>query len=97
MKLVSLRVITDDIKRLVRFYETVTGAAVTMYTDDFGELSTPVGTLAIASTRTLALFGDSGMARPAENRSVILEFRVDDVDAEYARIREALGLSLIHI
>lgn len=91
MKLVSLRVITDDIKRLVRFYETVTGAAVTMYTDDFGELSTPAGTLAIASTRTLALFGDSGMARPAENRSVILEFRVDDVDAEYTRIRETLG------
>lgn len=95
MKLVSLRIITGDIKRLVHFYEAVTGAAVTMYTDDFGELSTPAGTLAIASARTLALFGDSDMARPADNRSVILEFRVDDVDAEYARIRETLGAHVV--
>jgi len=95
MKLVSLRIITDDLKRLVHFYETVTGAAVTLYTEDFGELSTPGGTLAIASTRTLALFGDPGMARPADNRSVILEFRVDDVDAQYARLRGMLGEHLV--
>lgn len=80
MNLVSIRVITDDIARLVGFYEKVTGVAAKWFTDDFAELGTPNGTLAIGSTRTLGLFSDSGI-EPASNRSVIIEFLVDDVDA----------------
>ena len=45
MNFVSLRIITADIERLVRFYEQVTGIAVTMYTEGFGELATPACTL----------------------------------------------------
>jgi uncharacterized glyoxalase superfamily protein PhnB len=45
----------------------------------------PVGTLAIGSTRTVALFG-AGAARAADNHTAIIEFLVDDVDAEYERI-----------
>jgi catechol 2,3-dioxygenase-like lactoylglutathione lyase family enzyme len=56
MNFVSIRIITADIKRLTRFYEQITGVAVTMYTEDFGELKTPACTLAIGSTRTLQLF-----------------------------------------
>ena len=43
MEFVSVRVITDDIKRLVKFYEDVTGLAPTWYSADFAEfaLSTP--------------------------------------------------------
>ena len=94
MNFVSIRVITADIKRFVGFYEQITGIAVTMYTEDFGELKTPAGTLAIGSTRTLQLFGGD-VARPADNHTVIIEFRVGDVDAEFRKLAEVIGDSLI--
>jgi catechol 2,3-dioxygenase-like lactoylglutathione lyase family enzyme len=80
-------VITDNVTRLVEFYEQVTGLPVRWSTPDFAELETPAGTLAIASTRTVALFG-TGSARPADNHTAIIEFLVDDVDAEYDRIKQ---------
>ena len=80
MDLVSIRVITDDVARLAGFYEKATGTPATYYTEDFAELVTPRGTLAIGSTRTVPLFAP-GAARPASNHSVIIEFLVDDVDA----------------
>ena len=94
MNFVSIRVITADIKRLVRFYEQITGIAVTMYTADFGELKTTASTLAIASTRTLQLFGGD-VARPADNHTVIIEFRVGDVDAEFRRLADVIDGSLV--
>lgn len=94
MNLVSIRIITADIKRLVRFYEQTTGISVTMYTEDFGELKTPAGTLAIGSTRTLQLFGGD-VARPADNHTAIIEFRVDDVDATYRNLAGVIGGSLV--
>lgn len=86
MNLVSLRVITDDVQRLVTFYERATGAVASRPNEDFAELATPQGTLAIGSTRTVGLFGP-GAARPAENHSVIIEFLVEDVDAEYKKLQ----------
>lgn len=94
MNLVSIRIITADIKRLTRFYEQLTGIAVTMYTEDFGELKTPSCTLAIGSTRTLQLFGGD-VARPADNHTAILEFRVGDVDAEYRKLADMIGDSVV--
>jgi predicted enzyme related to lactoylglutathione lyase len=94
MNFVSIRLITADIVRLVGFYEQITGIAVTMYTEDFGELTTPSCTLAIGSTRTLQLFGGD-VARAADNHTAILEFRVADVDAEYARLAPLLGEAVV--
>jgi catechol 2,3-dioxygenase-like lactoylglutathione lyase family enzyme len=94
MKLVSVRIITADLLRLVRFYEQVTGASAVLYTEDFAELATSAGTLAIGSTRTLQLFGGD-VARPADNRTAIIEFLVDDVDAAYARIATAIDHALV--
>jgi len=94
MNFVSIRIITADIKRLARFYEQVTGISVTMYTEEFGELKTAACTLAMGSTRTLQLLGGD-VARPAENHTVIIEFRVNDVDAEYRKLVELIGLSLV--
>ena len=90
MDFVSIRIITDEIKPLVAFYETITGLSATWFTPDFAELATASCTLAIGSTRTLALFG-TDVAQPAANRSAIIEFRVGDVDAEYGRLRETIG------
>nr|WP_062333512.1 VOC family protein [Herbidospora sakaeratensis] len=79
MDFVSIRIITGDVARLVDFYERATGTPATWATEDFAELRTAHATLAIASTRTVPLFAP-GAARPADNHSVIIEFRVDDVD-----------------
>jgi predicted enzyme related to lactoylglutathione lyase len=86
--LVSIRVITADVARLVAFYERITGTSVEWSTPDFAELRTPAGTLAIGSTRTVALFG-ADSARAADNHTAIVEFLVDDIDAEYDRIRQS--------
>jgi predicted enzyme related to lactoylglutathione lyase len=88
-RLVSVRLITDDVARLADFYEQVSGQPVRWSTPDFAELETPAGTLAIGSTRTVALFGP-GSARPADNHTAILEFLVEDVDAEYDRLRHVV-------
>ncbi|CAL9368880.1 hypothetical protein SUDANB145_00829 [Streptomyces sp. enrichment culture] len=85
MNFVSVRVITDDVARLVVFYEKATGTTADWANDDFAEVRTASGTLAIGSTRTVPLFAP-GSADPAANRSVILEFLVDDVDAVYENL-----------
>src|SRR6201986_2889391 len=79
MEFVSIRVITGDVARLAGFYEKATGVQATRPSEDFAEIRTACGTLAIGSTRTVPLFAP-GAARPAGNHSVIIEFLVDDVD-----------------
>lgn len=90
MKFVSTRIITADVNRLVNFYEMVTGVSAAWANELFAEIPTSVGTLAIGSDKTVPLFGD-GSAEPAANRSAIVEFLVDDVDAEYERLRDGVG------
>lgn len=90
MKFISTRVITADVDRLVDFYEMVTEASAVWGNEFFAEIPTPIGTLAIGSDKTVPLFGDRS-AEPASNRSAILEFIVDDVDAEYERLRGRIG------
>ena len=41
MDFVSIRVITQNVKQLVDFYEAVTGLSARWATDDFAELLTP--------------------------------------------------------
>ena len=86
MKFVSTRVITADVNRLVAFYEMVTETSAVWGNELFAEIPTPVGALAIGSDKTVPLFG-AGSAQPAANRSAIIEFLVEDVDAEYERLR----------
>lgn len=90
MKFVSIRIITAEIKRLVGFYAAVTGVSPQWYTEDFAELVTEAGALAIASERTMQLFA-AGAARPAANASVIIELLVTDVDATYRKILPHIG------
>jgi len=90
MKFVSTRIITADVKRLVDFYETVTEAPAVWGKELFAEIPTPVATMAIGSDQTVPLFGAES-AEPAANRSAIVEFMVDDVDAEYERLHQRLA------
>jgi len=87
MNLQSIRIITADIKRLVGFYEQATGLGATWLNEDFAEINAGTCTIAIGSTRTLAFFGGA-IAAPASNKSVIIEFRVENVDDDYIRIKD---------
>lgn len=86
MAFASVRIITDDLDPMVAFYEQVTRVTAERPAPVFAEFVFPTATLAIGHTQTVAAFGE-GSAQPATNRSVILEFQVDDVDAEFARLR----------
>lgn len=86
MNFASVRIITNDVDRLAGFYEKVLGVSVERPAPVFAELVLPSCTLAIGHSQTAQLFG-AGSVVAADNRSVILEFRVDHVDAEYARLK----------
>jgi predicted enzyme related to lactoylglutathione lyase len=86
MNFVSVRLITADIKRLVSFYERITGLSPTWYTEHFAEVSTPTSTLAIGSTRTMQLFG-TATPTSTGGGSAIIEFLVPDVDATYEKLK----------
>jgi predicted enzyme related to lactoylglutathione lyase len=88
MNLVSMRIITDNLEPLVSFYENISGLSATRFGDVFAELSTPGCTLAIGSTQTLKMFHAEGVLYPAQNRSAIIEFLVEDVDKEFVRLQE---------
>jgi predicted enzyme related to lactoylglutathione lyase len=90
MKFVSTRIITADVNRLVTFYEMVTEATAVWGNELFAEIPTTVGTLAIGSDKTVPLFGN-GSAEPAANRTAIIEFIVEDVDAEYQRLCDQIS------
>jgi catechol 2,3-dioxygenase-like lactoylglutathione lyase family enzyme len=79
--------ITDDLDRLVDFYQTVTRVSAIRYTPQFAEFHFPAFMLAIGHSETVELFG-SGSAHAADNHSLIVEFLADDVDAEYERLQK---------
>ena len=89
MNFASTRIVAADIKGMVEFYQRVTGQAATWLAPQFAEIITPSATLAIGSAETVALF-KHGSAEPASNRTVILEFMVGDVDAEFDRLKGAI-------
>jgi predicted enzyme related to lactoylglutathione lyase len=88
MRLASARVVTNDVPRLARFYQEVTTVAP-VGGDDYVELRTPGGTLAISSQRSMDLFA-AGATAPGVNRSAIIDFEVDDVDEERSRLRRLI-------
>jgi len=90
MQFAATRIITDDVDRLVTFYESITGLSAVRLHPLFAELRTDAGTLAIASSATVPLLGD-GAAEAGANRSVTLDFLVDDVDATATALADKVG------
>jgi predicted enzyme related to lactoylglutathione lyase len=74
---------------LVQFYSTITGI-VPVGIEDYAEFETATGILAISSKRGVDIF-NAGAAEPAANRSVIIEFEVEDVDRERSRLDRIVG------
>lgn len=89
MHLAATRIFTDDVDTLVTFYERATGIGAARLHPLFAEIRTPTGTLAIAGSETARLLGD-GVAEARANRSVALDFLVDDVDATCQALRDVV-------
>jgi catechol 2,3-dioxygenase-like lactoylglutathione lyase family enzyme len=86
MKFASIRLVTLDVERLVRFYTRLSGVAAVHLADGFAEIRLAGATLAISAEHLIQRF-NAGAAPAAANRSAILEFEVDEVD----RVLSSLG------
>jgi uncharacterized glyoxalase superfamily protein PhnB len=91
MKFASTRLIAADIKGMVAFYEMVTGLSADWLAPVFAEIVTPAATLAIGSAETVALWKE-GSAEPGANRTAHIEFQVEDIDADYERLKDKVEL-----
>jgi catechol 2,3-dioxygenase-like lactoylglutathione lyase family enzyme len=84
--LINTCLITNDVSRLIEFYQGVLRIPPKISGADYAEFRTGVGVLAIFSAKAQETYIPRSV-EAANNRSAILEFRVDDVDKEYARLR----------
>ena len=85
-RLVNTCLITNHVKRLVEFYEPVLALKAKKTGEEYAEFPTGVGVLAIFSKDAQEKY-IPGSAEAAKNRSVVLQFRVSDVDQEYRRLQ----------
>lgn len=84
MKFAYTRLITEDVPSLASFYEKLLGT-MPKGNDDYVELH-PGGAILAITSRKAASYLHGGAWSASTNGSAILEFEVDDVDAERARI-----------
>ncbi|MGA9668331.1 MAG: VOC family protein [Terracidiphilus sp.] len=78
--------ISNNVRRLVSFYEPILGEKAKWSGESYAELPTDAGVLAIFSAEAQEKY-IPGSAEGAANKSVILEFRVADADQEYRRLQ----------
>ena len=84
--LINTCLITTNVSRLVNFYENVLGMKARWSGEQYAEFHTGVGVLAIFSAEAQEKY-IPGSSEAASNRSVILQFKVADVDHEYVRLQ----------
>jgi predicted enzyme related to lactoylglutathione lyase len=91
MELVQSRIVTDDVERLAAFYARLVGVPVTL-NEYYVEVNAGPVSVGFSKRRYTEYHPHS----PAQDRrpEVILDFLVDDVDAEYQRIK-ALGVEWV--
>lgn len=85
MLLVKTRLVSVDVPRLARFYSRVTGLAA-IGSDEYTEVRTGAGTLAICSLHALEVCGGRSVVVPPPHSGAV-SFQVADVDVEWRRIQ----------
>lgn len=80
MNFASVRIVTQNFKRVVDFYGTLCTIEPKYLAEGFAEIHFNGIVLAISDEHLIRLF-NNGLASAAANRSAILEFEVDDVEA----------------
>jgi uncharacterized glyoxalase superfamily protein PhnB len=87
--LINTCLITNNVKRLVDFYEPILAVRAKWSGKDYAEFPTGVGVLAIFSEEAQERY-IPGSTKAAKNKSIVLEFRVADVDQQYRRLQSAV-------
>jgi uncharacterized glyoxalase superfamily protein PhnB len=85
-RLVNTCLITDNVEQLVAFYEPILGRQAKRSGNDYAEISTGGGVLAIFSGKAQEKY-IPGSAEATKNKGMILEFQVSSVDQEYKRLQ----------
>ena len=88
--LVNTCLITRNVEQLVEFYEPVLQIKASRAGRDYAEFPTRGGVLAIFAEEAQQKY-IPGSAEPGNNTSVIVVFRVTDVDKEYRRLQGLVG------
>ena len=86
-KLTHACIITTDIQRLTEFYTVLLRMRPQTARDDYVEFETAGGALSFYLQSKLEPYAP-GATTPGSNRSVMIEFEVPDVDAEFERLRD---------
>ena len=85
MKLAFARLVTRDVLTLAEFYRQVLRVGP-VGSEDYVQLNMNGNGLALSSKRSIDVF-NAGAAEPGANRSLVLDFQVEDVDAERQRLK----------
>ena len=85
--LINTCLISKDVKTLGALYQKVLNIEPQFSGDNYAEFRTGAGVLAIFDAAAQERY-IPGSAIAGANKSAIIEFRVDNVDAEYAEIAE---------
>ncbi len=93
MELVQSRIVTDDVEGLAAFYAALVGTSVAL-NEYYVEVQ--AGPMSVGfSKRRFTEYDDAVRpGSPPHGDEVILDFLVDDVDAEYCRVT-ALGVDWV--
>jgi uncharacterized glyoxalase superfamily protein PhnB len=96
MELVQSRIVTDDVQAMASFYAQLVGVAITL--NDF-YVEVPTGAMSVGFSKCRFTEDHSSTTSctaslGAQAGETILDFVVDDVDAEYERIA-ALGVEWV--
>ncbi len=95
MKLVQVRMVTDDVEALAAFYSTLVGAQVAL---NAYYVEVPAGPVTVGfSRRRFTEYCEAQAARPGcphRREEAILDFEASDLDAQYERIT-AIGVDWV--
>jgi catechol 2,3-dioxygenase-like lactoylglutathione lyase family enzyme len=84
--LINTCLFTNNVSRLVNFYEPVLGMKAKRPDETYAEFPTGVGVLAIFSHTAQEKY-IPGSTGGAKNGSIVLEFKVANVDTDYRRLQ----------
>lgn len=95
MELQQCRIVTDDVAGLAGFYASLLGVPAAL-NDYYVEIQAGPASVGFSRRRFTEYrqAGDPAAARSGRRDEIILDFRVDDADAEYPRIA-ALGVDCV--
>ena len=93
MQFASVRLVTRDVDRLAAFYRLITSVEPERPAPQFANFSFGSVALAISAETVIQQF-NAGAAIAAANRSAIIEFQVDDVDAFHARLPVEIDVAM---